>query len=227
MTVITMSRQFGSYGDDIAKKVCEILDYRYFDKALMLQAATAAGLSEQEIVDYSEDNYKVRNFLNRLFGGPQTVAQVSVWKEDQQGNRFHETLDLSEASALALIQRAIEYAHEIGNVVIVGRGGQALLQDLADVLHVRIEAPLENRLERVRGQVPPDEGRLDQRRSAQDLIQEKDAASADYLQHYYNVRWDDLNLYHIVINTGKMSVEQAADLIVRLAEQIHPEPELI
>ena len=227
MTVITISRQFGSYGDEIAKKVCELLDYRYFDKTLMLQAAAAAGLSEQEIVDYSEENYKMRNFLDRLFGGSQPVAQISVWKEDPQGNRTHETLALDEDTALQLIQKAIHYAHQIGNVVIVGRGGQALLQDEPDVLHVRIEAPLENRLERVRAQWRPDESRLDLRRSAQDMIREKDAASAEYLQHYYNVRWDDASLYHLILNTGKLSIDQAAELIVRMAEKVSPRLEYI
>ena len=224
MSVITISRQFGSYGDEIAKKVCDTLAYRYFDKTLMLQAAAAAGLSQDEIVDYSEENYKVRNFLDRLLGGVQTVAQVSVWKEDPQGNRFQEIQNLTEDSALQLVQKAVQFAHENGNVVIVGRGGQGLLQDQPDVLHVRIEAPLEERLERVREHWPKDEPRLDVRRSAQDLIQEKDTASAGYIQQYYNVRWDDFKLYHVVINTGKVTIEQAADLIVRMAEQIALQP---
>lgn len=227
MTVITISRQFGSYGDEIAKKLCEILGYRYFDKHLMMQAAAAAGLSEQEIVDYSEENYKVRNFLERMLGGPQTVAQVHVWREDAKGMRIPETIALTEDIALGLVQKAIRYAHQVGNVVIVGRGGQVILQNEPDVLHVRIEAPLEIRIQRVRKQGQPNETSLGLRRMAQDLILEKDTASADYLQHFYNVRWDDPDLYHLIINTDKLSIDQAANMLVQLTREFAPQVEIV
>ena len=68
MTVITISRQYGSGGDEVALRVCEMLEYRYFDKMLMRQVASEVGFSAGEIVDFSEDNYKVRSFLDRLFG---------------------------------------------------------------------------------------------------------------------------------------------------------------
>jgi cytidylate kinase len=225
MTVITISRQFGSYGDEIAKKLCEMLNYHYFDKHLVLQAAVSAGISEQELVDYSEENYKVRNFLDRLLGGPQIVTQAQVWRQDAVGTHILEVVDLTETAALELIQKAIRYAHSSGDMVIVGRGGQVLLQNEPDVLHVRIEAPFETRLERVREQWRPFETRVDLRRSAQDMILEKDDASADYLQRFYNVRWDDPDLYHLVINTGKLGIEQAANLIALAARELTTLPE--
>jgi len=66
MAAITISRQIGSGGDAIAARVCEILDYQYFDKRLMTQVAEEVGLSERELVDYSEDHYTVQNFIERL-----------------------------------------------------------------------------------------------------------------------------------------------------------------
>ena len=59
MAVVTISRQFGSGGDEIADRVCKLLGYHYFDKALMRRIATEASLSPTEIVDFSEDNYKI------------------------------------------------------------------------------------------------------------------------------------------------------------------------
>ncbi len=224
MTVITISRQFGSYGDEIANKLCEVLGYQYFDKHLMIQAATAAGLSEQEVVDYSEENYKVRNFLERMLGGPQTVAQIRVWKEDAKGARASESIALTEEAALDLVKKAIQHAHRLGSVVIVGRGGQVILQNEPDVLHVRIEAPLETRLLRVREQWQPFTTSLDLRRAAQDMILEKDAASAEYLQHFYNVRWDDSSLYHLIINSEKLGIDQAAQMLAQLVSEFSPQP---
>jgi cytidylate kinase len=57
------------------------------------------------------------------------------------------------------------------------------------------------------------------RRAAQDRIVERDAASADYLKRFYKVAWEDPLLYHLVINTGKVSLEQAAQIIVMLAKE--------
>jgi len=225
MTVITISRQYGSLGDEIARRVCEILNYHYFDHDLILKAAVAAGISEDEIVDFSEDNYKVRNFLERLFGARQTTAHIRIWKKDAVGVRSRDVEELTESGSLELIQKAILYAHNLGEVVIVGRGGQVLLQNEPDVLHIRIEAPLETRLLRVRDDWRPDETRVDLRRTAQDLITEKDNASADFIRQFYGAEWDDPALYHVILNTGKVSVEQAADLIVLMAREIMPAQE--
>ncbi len=223
MTVVTISRQFGSYGDEIAQKLCEILNYRYFDKYLVMQAAREAGLSEQEMVDYSEENYRMRNFLDRMLGRPQTLGQVKRWREDNQGMLAPDSMLLTEQIALELVQKAIRYAYRMGNVIIVGRGGQVILQDEPDVLHVRVEAPLETRILRVRDVWQPYETSIDLRRAAQDAIERKDAASADYLRRFYNVRWDDPALYHVIINTGKMEVDQAAHMLAALVREFAPQ----
>jgi hypothetical protein len=62
MAVITISRQYSSRGDEIAARVCVMLGYRYFDKRLMAQIASETGFSESEMIDFSEDDYKVRTF---------------------------------------------------------------------------------------------------------------------------------------------------------------------
>lgn len=227
MAVITISRQYGSGGDEIAGLVCQNTGYRLFDKFMLARAATEAGLSEDEIIDYSEEHYKVKNFLGRLFGSSQTIAQRSVWKEDASGVRVAEQVQLTETAAVALVRKAMEYANWVGNTVIIGRGGQAILQDMPAVLHVRIEAPLEDRILRVRNDPRTVEQHLatpvEVRRYAQILIETRDAASEDYLKRFYKVDWSDPALYHLVINTGKLTLEQAAGLIVeaiRLMEAV-------
>jgi cytidylate kinase len=226
MKVITISRQFGSLGDEIASRLCEILNYRYFDKFLVMQAAHEAGLSEQEAVDYSEEHYKMQNFFERVFSGPRTLAELRVWKEDAQGLRKPQALALTEETALDLVQKAIHHAHALGRVVIVGRGGQVLLQNEPDVLHVRVEAPLETRIMRVK-EWHPFETRVDIRRQAQSLIEARDAASAAYLERFYHVRWDDPSLYHLILNTGKLTAEQGADMLAYLTHEFTPELERV
>ena len=220
MALITISRQYASYGNDIAEKICESTGYYLFDKRIIAEAAAEVGLSDVKNVDFSEENYKVKGFFNRLFGR----SQLHIWKEIDDGVRTIEEVQLSEENSLLLVRKAIENAHKMGDTVIVGRGGQVILQDAPDVLHVRVETPIEERIQRVRGHPKIANrsfiGPLEARRAALDLIEESDGASADYLKRFYGVDWSDPMLYHIVINTGKLKVEQAVKLITETAQQL-------
>ena len=220
MATITISRQYASNGNDIAKKVCEMTGYYLFDKHIIAEAAAEVGLSDEEIVDFSEENYKIKGFFERLFGR----SRLQIWKEMEDGARTSETVHLSEENALSLVRHAIEKAHKMGDTVIVGRAGQVLLQESPDVLHVRIETPLETRIQRVRNYPELANrsfiGPLEARRAALDLIEASDFASADYLKRFYGVDWSDPMLYHILINTDKLSIEQAASFIIAAMQQL-------
>jgi cytidylate kinase len=65
------------------------------------------------------------------------------------------------------------------------------------------------------------------RRVAQDLIEANDLASEDYMQRFYHAAWNDLELYHIIINSSKLGVETAARVIVQMAEVLEREKELV
>jgi cytidylate kinase len=212
MAVVTVSRQFGSGGDEIAARVCEILAYGYFDKKLLARVANEVGLSEGEIVDLSEDDYRVRGFMDRLLRrSPSAGAQARSWREDTTGVRMPEVKALDEDQAVALVRASIEAAYRQGNIVIVGRGGQVVLRDKPAVLHVRIQAPFDVRARRVAEQeriVPS---------AAQDLITGRDKAAASYLKRFHDVDWADPGLYHLVLNTAKWDVEGAARVIANAA----------
>lgn len=228
MTVITVSRQYGSGGDEIASRVCEILGYNQFDKYLMAQAAREAGLTQEEMIDFPVENHKVRGFLDRLFGRGGPVVKAYFWKEDETGAVVSEEREYLEEAAIPLAQNAIRSACQEGKMLILGRGGQAVLQDEPCALHVRIEAPMEKRIQTIKQQLRQTKEEfhadIDLRREAQDLIQTRDEASRDYLQEYYHVDWADPSLYHLVLNTSKLTIEEAAQMIaslVRIFEAEH------
>lgn len=227
MAVITISRQYGSGGDEVASRVCELLGYRRFDNQMISKMAAEVGLTEQEIMDYTEESHKVRSFLDRLFGAPPTMVETRSWRETPGGERVAEYNILNEDTVRILTEKAIQSAYRTGNMVIVGRGGQVILAGQLGVLHVRIEAPLEDRIQRLKQQIKTAHGEytadLHGRRMAQDEITCRDEASADYLRRYYQVDWGDKLFYHVVLNTGKMSVEQAAQTIVLLAREVETE----
>lgn len=220
MTVITISRQFGSGGDEIAARVCDMLKYKMFDKYLISHVAHEVGLSEPGTVDYTEQNHKVRSFLDRLFGRSSPVVTAYFWKENADGETVLEEREVLEETAVPLVEKAIRSAAQVGNIVILGRGGQSVLRDAPGVVHIRIEAPLEERIQTFKQQIKAAKGEfyadIDARREAQDMITRRDEASRDYLQEYYGVNWNDHSLYHLVLNTAMLTVEQAAQLIVSL-----------
>lgn len=230
MAVITISRQFGSGGDEIVERICENTGYLLFNKSILTRAAVESGLSDQEVVDYSEENYRVKNFFSRLFGSSRSVTQVRVWKEDKEGVRFTEQIILSEEHALALARKAVETAYQMGSIVIVGRGGQSILKDKPGVLHVRIVAQLEDRILRVRNEPGFIDRAFDDvlqaRRAARDLIEASDAASADYLKRFYGVDWSDPMLYHLLVNTSLVDIKLAAEIIIAAALRLEHKIEL-
>jgi cytidylate kinase len=214
MAVITISRQFGSGGDEVADCICRELGYRKLSKTHFLQAAAEAGLSEQEIIDFSEDDYKAKGFFDRLLGRQFTIGQARIWREDATGVQTTEVTELNEEHALSIVKSAIHAAYRAGSVVVMGRGGQMVLKDSPAAVHVRVEAPLEDRIQRVKI-----EQKLE-RRPAQELIEARDGNSADYLRHFYSVDWANPLLYHVVLNTGLLEIDQAAQLVVQLVNSL-------
>jgi CMP/dCMP kinase len=212
MTTITISRQFGSGGSKIANQVCEILGYRYFDKRLIAQVATEVGLSEHGVVDYSEQHYREKPFIDRfmqtVFGA--RTASVPAPRQSWGGLEAH----LDEDWSVELANRAIRSAYEEGNVVIVGRGAQVVLRDKPNVLHVRIQAPMETRVRRLQ----QTEGVSVEQ--ATRIASEHDRASSRYLDRFFKTRWDDPMLYHLIINTGVWTPELAAAVIADAVQKM-------
>jgi cytidylate kinase len=215
MPVITISRQFGSGGDEVAARVCNLLGYRYMDKWLLRQVASEVGLSEDEVVDFTEEHYKARSFIENLFGPRnRVVARTSTRTRSTTGATQITEASLDEEQCINLIRVAVKSAHEHDNMVIAGRGSQVILQDMPNVLHIRIEAPMSLRMKNVEEseRMTPVEARA--------LLGRRDVAAAQYLERFFNIDWHDPMLYHLTINMGKCDVDTAARIIADTAEHM-------
>lgn len=218
MAAITISRQYGSGGRKVALKVSELLGWPVFDKRLMIDVASEVGLLPADVIDFTEDDYKVKNFWDRLLGssgGSQPTSAASpmqITYNPAMATTFTSE-EMDEEGAVLLVNRAIMRAYERSNVIIVGRGGQVILQDEPDVLHVRVRAPMNVRMRRLAEY---------ERIPAQDTLaiaQRHDKAAIEYMRTYFEVEWNDPNLYHMAINSGKLSTNAIASLIVASANQ--------
>lgn len=214
MAVITMSRQFGTPYAQIADRLCADLHLTPFDKGLMMRVAAETGLSEADIIDYSEDQYKLRGFLNALFRRTRSVAEVTSWAGSTEAGEERQTRILDEASAVKLERSTINAASERGDVLIIGRGGQVILEDRRDVLHVRLIAPFAARVGAIQAEQGITAGQ------AWRLVAERDRATRQYLHALYNADIEDPTLYHLVLNTTKLGVDGCVALIEEAAARV-------
>ncbi|MGC9467095.1 MAG: AAA family ATPase [Anaerolineae bacterium] len=205
MPVITISREYGSGGVEVAERLCDVLGYTYFDKNLMAQVAAEMGVSEEEVVDFSEDTYRMRGFLERLFGRRRLRSEAGFSGTAKSSLRVE---TLSEAEGINLVRDTILAAYDRDNVVIVGRGGQAILREKPGVLHVRLNAPLGARALRVK------EREDTSLAEATEMTKNKDQAAIAYLERFFEVDWDNPMLYHIILNTGKWELASVTDILI-------------
>ncbi len=128
MAIITISRQIGSLGTEIAQALATRLHYDYLDKEKIAKALVDRGLPILEVEQFDE-------------------KKPPFWVSWQiQSRKF-----------LHVIQAVIYDFARRGEIVIVGRGGQILLRDLPGVLHLRILAPFPLRVKRIAEQEKVDE----------------------------------------------------------------------
>jgi cytidylate kinase len=202
MAVITISRQYGSGGREVAGLLCERLGYRYFDKELMVQLGDELGLAPAQVVDLPDHRHRTQGVLERFFAAViDPLGDPSSWTLPAR-------LEAQQRTTVQTFQSLIQAAHAHGNVVVMGRGGQMVLRDAPDVLHVRLVAPVEQRFARVQER----EGLSAAEAAAR--IAERDAASLDYLRRYYDCDPNEPLIYHLALNLGRLSTADAAGLIV-------------
>jgi cytidylate kinase len=199
MRAVTISRQYGSGGGEVAARLARRLGWTLVDHQIVADAARQMGMREEEARKKDED---APGFVDRLVNAVFLVAppEVAVTPEElpvDLEHRYHET-----------VRQIVTGAAEQGHVVIVGRGGQFLLAGHADALHVRIVAPLAQRI----AYVALREG-LDHD-AARARVESKDRARVRYLQTYYHHDADDPLLYDLVLNSAILGLDELVDLIV-------------
>jgi cytidylate kinase len=249
MTVITISRQLGSHGEEIATAVAEALGLRLIDADTIHRAARRAGVPQMALAELRHEGEhglatQVLKALRTMpiLQNPYPVSPQAPAPEESKRTAPDTVPSLapsggeaepgySSLPGLALpftglfsptappISASLEeYVRMVGlvirglaregNVLIIGRGGQVLLRDHPRALHVQIVAPLTCRVKVVMGR----EGL--NKRAAQNRVRASDRARFDYVRRYHDADWLDPSLYHLVINTGRVPVTTAVDLII-------------
>jgi cytidylate kinase len=198
MRAVTISREYGSGGGEIAARLAKRLGWQLIDHALVERVASELGTSLEEAEAHDEQGEgviaRLLNGMQYLYPAYTASAPPTAFLSDDVA--YRETANKTVRAAAA---------H--GQVVIVGRASQVILADLRDVLHVRIIAPFEQRVAYVMQREGVD------RHTAEARIHRKDHARAKYLEREYHRKPDEAQLYDLVLKTSRLDLESAVDLI--------------
>ncbi|HYU73578.1 MAG TPA: cytidylate kinase-like family protein [Ktedonobacteraceae bacterium] len=210
MRAITISREYGSGGGEIAARLAHRLGWKLIDHAVIEQTAQELGVYETQVEKHDEEY--VEGTLSRIMSGIQELV-TSIPTPGAPPGSVPPPPAAETRAYQDTIRQIITTAADTGHVVIVGRGGQVLLADRRDVLHIRVVAPLELRVAYVAGREGLD---LD---AARRRVQEKDRARTRYMRTQYHCQHEDPHLYDLVIDIAVLDLDSAVDLICLAAER--------
>lgn len=202
--VLTIAREYGSGGAEIASIVAGSLGWKLVDKGILTEISSSAKVPVDDAAVLDE---RVDPWLHRI--------TRHLWGKGMDGISAVAAVDLFDAYAeAALTRQIIGEAHRLGNCVIVGRGSQCVLQGKRDVFHAFVYARLADRVRRVEARVAPGT-------DVNELLRRMDEQRLDYIRRHYGKNRVDRHLYDLMINS-RIGCETAARLIVS-AMQAAPE----
>lgn len=199
MRAVTISREYGSGGGEIAARLAVRLGWRLVDHEVVTQIAQRLGVEVQDAEAHDEhaEGWVVQFFTTMQTVGPM-VALPSNFK-----------FPPNDASYTRALREIVLGATQAGHSVIIGRGSQMILRDRLDTLHVRIIAPLAQRIAYVAQRESLSSA------AAQQRIQQKDLDRRRYLATTYHRMPDEALLYDLVLNTGAIDLDGCVDLVIR------------
>ncbi|MDT7814768.1 MAG: hypothetical protein QOJ42_4684 [Acidobacteriaceae bacterium] len=182
---VTIEREYGSGGGEIAQLVSNHLGWKLWDQLLTEEIARLAECPKA-VVQLREE--RTDPLYYRLF--------KSFLRGSYEGSLNAYKLNLVDSeSILKITERVVRHAAKKGNSVIVGRGSQQFLRDRQDTLRVFLYAPREDKLRRLLA-------RGKNRKEAEQLVDTVDRERMDFLHKYFHVEWPDRAVYHTMINTA-------------------------
>ena len=197
--IITVSRQFGSAGRSIGKKVAEQLNIPYYDKELIKQVAAKTGFAPEyieNIGEYAPSKSIFAYALSFPMGG------------HSMGN------GMSASDFLWVMQRQVILdLAEKGPCVIVGRCADYILRDRDDCLHTFIHADKAKRAERIVRVYGESE------KAPETRLDDKDSRRAVNYKHFTGRDWGRCENYHLSLDSGMLGIDTCVKLICDLAEK--------
>ena len=204
MAIVTVSRQYGSGGSEVAERVARALGWKLYDNAVVEEVAERLRMTPAEVSAREE---RMPSLVERMasamaLGVPEVMPMVGDLAAQP-----------SEERMVMMTRRVIEDAVRAGPAVLVGRGAQCMLAARSDALHVFCYAPVEELVRYavdVMG-IPFNE--------AGKKVAEMNHQREEYVKHHFKRDWRDLANYDLCVNTARFGLDGAAELVTRVARE--------
>jgi cytidylate kinase len=181
--IITIEREFGCGGAEIARKLASRLGWKLWDRELTAEIARVADVDPSAVSSCEE---RVDTRFQRL---------VKVfWRGSYERSMHLENQTFDPDRMVHVGEQVMRQIAEQGDAVIVGRGGPYFLRDRTDTFHVFLYAPRAEKLRRIQ-----DQGTRE--REAEELVDTIDRERIEFVKHYFGADWPTRSLYHMMINT--------------------------
>ena len=191
---ITISRQTGSGSYEVSERLINLLQLKtkdnenhwtYFNKELMTKVIEDFKLPKIFSNYIAENKYNpISDAVSELLG-----VKPSEW---------------------TIVQKTTEIILQLasfGKTIIVGRGSNVIISKLPNCFHIRLVAPIENRINHVQDVFKYS------KTEAMDYIKKEDENRRKYLKSHFYKEPEDPSLYHLILNTGKFNYDETAEMI--------------
>lgn len=210
MGIVTLTGHLGSMGG-VGVDVARALNYRLVGRELVSEAAQTLGWNETQAHEFDERTGGFRRWFSDLverFAAQTATAAEVMGAYAMPYSEAVGTTDATSDRYMTALRAAINAFADQGDVVLVGRGGQALLADRADAVHIRVVCPLDERVRRITLRDHVDLA------TARATVEESDRQREAWHAKYLGIDYRSPYHYSLVVNTGELSDELAAEAIL-------------
>lgn len=195
--IITISREFGSGGKEIGKRLADELGYSYYDSEIITLLAKETGMSEEYIKNISE-----KGIYPYAFQFAKSFAMYSTMQSNQT------EILVKQAEILKQIAQK-------GNVIIVGRGANTILREY-NPMNIFVYANIESKINRCRQKAKEDENLTDKELEKKIKVIDKNRKAFNSL--ISNAEWGMKENYNLCINTSNIEIKTIIPSLAKYIE---------
>lgn len=203
--ILTLEREYGSGGGDIAASIAARLGWKLWDQLLTEEIARRLDCDCGEVAKHEEKRdpayYRLlKSFMRGSFEGSLNAPRLKM---------------VDTECVRDVVQKLLPEIADAGKAVIVGRGSAFYLNNRVDAFHVFIYAPFQERVRRLQSS-----GKSE--KEAIELAETVDRDRADFINKYFNVDWPGRHRFHLMVNSG-IGNEAAVEIVLGAVAQYEKE----
>ena len=205
--VISISRQVGVAGEEVAQALAARLSFRYIDYQLIQDAAREAGVSPETVSESEHTPSLMTRLLESLARNPSMPSAGWADPVPLAASPLFTSSDYRR-----FVEQVIRETADQGDCIIVGHAAQVILRDRFDTVRVLVTGSAAYRARRIKAGMNLDE------KEALKIIEKTDHERVDYFRRFYDTGWLTPWTYDLCISTDHLNPEEAAQVIAQSAE---------